>query len=145
MYLYNDKGVKDICHGIKSRDKMYIDKCIYDMLNAEVVRKGDILVPVPQHEGRAIYTLEIADGIAREVGAKVCDILRSKARKSLFETKKCGKIYIPRFYKVGNVCGGSGRIVLIDNVIDTGVTIRSCIWSLGVRNIIALAYARVRR
>lgn len=144
MYLYNDKGVKDICHGIKSRDKMYIDKCIYDMLNAEVVRKGDVLVPVPQHEGRAIYTLEIAKGIAKEVDVEVYDILKSRARKSLFEIKKCGNLYIPRFYKVGDVCGGS-RIVLIDNVIDTGITIRSCMWSLGVRNIIALAYARVRR
>lgn len=143
MYLYNDKGVRDICHGIKSRDKMYIDRCVCDMLNAKVVRKDDILIPVPQHEGRAIYTLKIANGIAREVGAKVCNILRSGARKSLFETKKCGKIYIPRFYKIGTVCGK--RIVLIDNVIDTGVTIRSCMWSLGVRNIIALAYARVGR
>lgn len=143
MYLYSDKGVRDICHGIKSGDKMYINKCIKDMLNAKVVRKGDVLVPVPQHEGRALYTLDIAKGIAKEVRVEVCDILRSKARKSLFEIKKCGKIYIPRFYKVGDVC--NGRIVLIDNVIDTGITIRSCMYSLGVRNIVALAYARVRR
>lgn len=117
---YSDYGVREICHGVKERNQ----DCILEMAAylSKQVTSDSILVPVPQHTGRAEYTKEIADLISGWTGACVADVLGCKPHESGYRLKKRGEKYSPRFFLRGEK--PVGRVVLIDNVIATGATIR---------------------
>lgn len=117
---YSDYGVREICRGVKERNQ----DCILEMAAylSKQVTSESILVPIPQHTGRAEYTKEISDLISKWTGAKVADVLRCKSHEPGYILKKRGAKYSPRFYLKGEK--PVGKIVLIDNVIATGATIR---------------------
>lgn len=122
MKLYhNYKDVRKICHEIKNRNKYALQICSDFLLNLNIVDNNSIIIPAPQHEGYAIYTLEIAKNIAKETGAVIKDIVRSYPRESLYYIKKTNKNIKLHFY-LTDIIKENNKIFLLDNVLDTGKT-----------------------
>ncbi len=120
MNNYYERKIREICHGVKDRDPIAILEMADYFLNLEIVKKGSILVPAPQHEGYAIYTRQIADILSRETGCKIEDVLISQPRKTLYEQKMANNAGIVQFELIKNIKGSD--IFFLDNVIDTGTT-----------------------
>lgn len=118
---YNYKDVRKICHKIKNRDKSSLQSCSDFFLNLGIIDNKSIIIPTPQHEGYAIYTLEIAKNIAKETGAIIKDIIKSYPRQSLYQIKKENKVINLNFYLTEKI-QTNNKIYLLDNVMDTGKT-----------------------
>ena len=118
---YKDKGVRDLCHGVKERDQRAIEEMAEYFINLEIINADSILIPAPQHEGYAIYTKQIAEIVARETKAKICDILKCKPHEMLYKQKQKGKVMIPEIYLIEQLIKKE-NIYFLDNVIDTGIT-----------------------
>jgi predicted amidophosphoribosyltransferase len=94
---------------------------------AKQVHYDDILVPAPNHCGRAVYTLEIAKMITEMTGARIEDCITVKPHNCLY-TPNIERAFADKYDKLSmnlneNVdLTHNGRILLIDNVIDTGAT-----------------------
>lgn len=118
---YKDKGVRDLCHGVKDRDQIAIKEMAEYFIGLDIINANSIIIPAPQHEGYAIYTKQIAEIVARETKAKICDVLRCKPHEMLYKQKKKGRVIIPKLYLTEQLIE-TGNIFFLDNVIDTGTT-----------------------
>ena len=118
---YKDKEVRNLCHGVKERDKIAIKEMAEYFINLGIVKANSILIPAPQHEGYAIYTKEIAEIVAKEKNAKVCDVLKCKPHEMLYEQKKKGRIVTPELFITEQIIM-CDNVFFLDNVMDTGVT-----------------------
>lgn len=103
---YSDPVIREICHGIKDRDLEALKMMKHFILDDGMIRKGDLIIPAPQHEGKAIYTLKIAEMIAEETGAVVIDILHSQQRKTMHEQKLSGTVSAPLFCRLSEPAEG---------------------------------------
>lgn len=122
--------VRELAHNIKLGNSDAIETAAISM--SRKIPRGSILIPVPQHTGNAEYTLKLSKRIAELSGCKVMDILKAAPREdTLFSRKKMNggvvKEYSLGFYVVGDDNTGeklkSARdIILIDNVVDSGMT-----------------------
>ena len=119
---YRDSRVRELCHGVKERDPVAIREMADYFLNLDIITSNSILIPAPQHEGRAIYTKKIAEILSRETGCRIADILKSAPRKPLYEQKKLKQKMALGFYLEGQTYGD--EMYFLDNVIDTGTTYR---------------------
>ena len=126
---YYDRHIRDVCHGVKQRDKVAVNEMADYLLNLERVSSRSVLVPAPQHEGFAIYTREIADIIAGQMKCRVADVLISSPRKPLYELKKHNVEGLLEF-RLREMIHGD-EIFFVDNVIDTGMTFRAADRLLG--------------
>lgn len=135
------ESVRDLCHDVKSGLKPAIEQAA-KMLAPLVPLGKTVLVPVPGHEGAASHTLDLAYAIEKEVrrsgvDATVFDCLVCDPHESLCEIKRKGgdpsgiELNV-RFRDQGgedifNKAFRDGyRVVLVDNVVDTGKTARAC-------------------
>ena len=130
---YMDPVIREISHGIKDRDPQALKMMTHFILDNDMIRKGDLIIPAPQHEGKAIYTLQIAEMIADETGAVVIDILHSKERKTMYEQKLSGTVSAPLFIADYKNLPKNKRIFFLDNVIDTGASLRAAERAVGRR------------
>jgi predicted amidophosphoribosyltransferase len=119
---YRTPGVRNICHAVKHNSPAAI-KTIAEYLTEQAdIKSHDIIVPVPQHTGRATYNRSIADIISTRTGAKTADILRCKPRETLYKQKlRQSEQLHTDFYLADEI--PTGKIYIIDNVIATGQTI----------------------
>ena len=141
---YMDPVIREISHGIKDRDPQALKMMTHFILDNDMIRKGDLIIPAPQHEGKAIYTLQIAEMIADETGAVVIDILHSKERKTMYEQKLSGTVSAPLFIADYKNLPKDKRIFFLDNVIDTGATLRAAERAVG-RRLTPLVYSYTDR
>lgn len=141
---YMDPVIREFSHGIKDRDPQALKMMTHFILDNDMIRKGDLIIPAPQHEGKAIYTLQIAEMIADETGAIVIDILHSKERKTLYEQKLSGTVSAPLFIADYKNLPKNKRIFFLDNVIDTGATLRAAERAVG-RRLTPLVYSYTDR
>lgn len=148
--IFNDyyRGfcIRDICHAVKSTDENIKKEAVTLMadwyVNTREIGSDCVLVPVPQHTGRAEYTLEICKSVSEKCGCKISDVLYSVPHKSVYAQKASGnKRLYTGLYRKGNVQDGK-RIYLIDNVISTGTTIRDCLTL--IPDAVPFAYAKVQ-
>lgn len=118
---YYSPGVRNICHAVKYNSTAAI-KTIADYLTEQAdIKTHDIIIPVPQHTGTAIYNKAIADIIATRTGADICDVLRCKPRETLYKQKlRQSEQLHTDFYLIDEI--PTGKIYIIDNVIATGKT-----------------------
>ena len=137
---YIDPVIREISHGIKDRDPQALQMMTSFILDDGMIRKGDLIIPAPQHEGKAIYTLQIAEMIADETGAVVIDILHSRERKTMYEQKLSGTVSAPLFIADYKNLPKDKRIFFLDNVIDTGATLRAAERAVG-RRLTPLVYS----
>ena len=138
---YYDKNIREICHEIKKNNLECCEIMANYFLNQEIIRKGDILIPIPQHNGYSIYTKQIAQLISLQTNAIVEDIIKSKPRETLYELKKQNKKVSLDFFLSKNLKEIKSNVFLIDNVLDTGQTFFTCRNLLNGINIIPLVYA----
>lgn len=133
---YRVPGVRETCHAVKQAEDMAIRdeaiaRIVEYMLSLGAVRSSSVIVPAPQHGGRAEYTLRIAEAVARETGAKVLDIIGCKPHHPLYEQKLAGVeepslcLYLTAEAPSPSEADGweDGEWFLVDNVISTGRTL----------------------
>ena len=141
VYVYKHKGyAAGICHGVKDGD----EKCKNEMADflSKQIAWNCVLIPVPQHTGKAEYTLDIANKIKERIGniynIQISDILECDERPTLYEQKqkiieKTSSSFTEE--EISNLNTGNIRIkqgceipkqnqnvYILDNVISTGKT-----------------------
>ncbi|MBO4541921.1 MAG: hypothetical protein J5725_01935 [Bacteroidales bacterium] len=114
---YNTK-LREYCHNVKENDFDTIVK-VANLLSAKV-NKNDILVPIPNHQGYAVYTLAIANEIAKNVNCKVYNCIKGVQREKLYTAKQRNAIVDLGLYL--SLPQPKTNIILLDNVIATGYT-----------------------
>lgn len=121
--------VRHLAHKVKAGDLESID--IAANLLFKYVPSNSILIPIPSHNGRATYTLQLARSIAKKSNSRVLDILSSPEREMLYNIKKKNKMnpnnvdlgFSSEYnQKVYNLLHSARNIILIDNVVDSGTT-----------------------
>lgn len=139
---YRYEEVRQACHHIKERNEEII--AAWANVLAEKIGPNTVLIPVPGHEGYASYTARLAQEIAyrtRILGIPnviARDLLKGKERPSLCELKHEGipvtdtdlglswkHLFAKAEYK--RLTAKGYRPVIVDNVIDTGYTLRHCL------------------
>ena len=126
---YGGFCVREICHAVKSENPAVRQEAVDEIagwyIRTGEIGEGDVLVPVPQHGGRAVYTLSICRAVAGQCGCTIADMLRAVPHESLYGQKLHGrKSLYTGLYAVGRIAGK--RIFLIDNVLATGKTMHDC-------------------
>lgn len=93
---YNSKNTRKLCHIIKEADrnsvefKNAIEQMADYFVNQGIFNEKSILVPAPQHTGKAEYTWYLAAAISQKTNSPIADILRCKPHETLYEQKKNG-------------------------------------------------------
>ncbi len=120
MQPYREKRVREVCHAVKEGNMEAINEMAGYFLNLGIIDSQSVIIPAPQHNGRADYTLSVARIVASKTGARIDDILRCIPHEKLYDQKKRGLCAPPQFYTVG--IAGSGPLYFLDNVFATGTT-----------------------
>lgn len=119
---YYSQGVRELCHAVKNGSTAAIKTIAEYLMQTADIKRNDILIPAPQHTGKATYNKAIADIISTRTGAKTADILRCKPRETLYKQKlRQSEQLHTDFYLADEI--PTGKIYVIDNVISTGRTI----------------------
>lgn len=142
---YNSKNTRKLCHIIKEADrnsvefKNAIEQMADYFVNQGIFNEKSVLVPAPQHTGKAEYTWHLAAAISQKTNSPIADILRCKPHKTLYEQKKNGIEPDVDFY-LENAKGvkdlenlfdettmefwkrNGDKVYLLDNNISTGLT-----------------------
>lgn len=121
---------RELAHGVKSCSGMAIMESSVILSNA--VDEDCVLVPVPSHVGYATYTKSLCEMIAGLSKSSVADVLRCRNRELVYNAKK--SLIEPSLLKLGiytindkkGLVTAEKRIILIDNVIDSGTTANQC-------------------
>ena len=142
---YNSKNTRKLCHIIKEADrnseeyKNAIEQMADYFVKQGIFNEKSILVPAPQHTGKAEYTWHLAAAISQKTNSPIADILRCKPHETLYEQKKNGIEPDVEFY-LENAKGvkdlenlfdettmefwkrNKDKVYLLDNNISTGFT-----------------------
>lgn len=135
---YQDLELNTLAKKIKDGDGLAIGLAAEKM--SPLVKKGDILVPVPSHNGRAEYTLTLSRQIAALTGAVVMDALAGEKRESSYLLKKKGIMSQAEdlgFRLMGEI--PEGHVLVVDNVIASGNTARAAVDIIPGATVLALA------
>ena len=140
MNRYYDGDVRSIARMLKAGDGTAIAMAAGAM--ARAIRPGDVLIPVPSHDGRAHDTLLLADAISRITGSPVVEAIRGTVRDPIYDLKARG--YLPDaedlgFYRAADI-PEDRRAVFIDNVVGTGTTAVAARQALGRGHVVAFAW-----
>lgn len=123
---YQNETIRALCHAMKNGD-CKVEKDIiylYKKLLKNNIKKEAILTAMPGHDGKINKYMErIVKKLARELTIRCnCDLQITPLEDTLYNIKKRGEEMPKR-----EVITGPDRnenIVVIDNVIDTGNTIK---------------------
>ena len=145
---YRTEGVQKTCHDIKqNEDKELRQKAIKEIgdyfISLDVLDKNAVLIPAPQHTGKAEYTLELCEYLASKTGATIWDNLARIPDKTLYDKRKENTDSIPTLLisrKEIEKKLPTGTYFFIDNVMTTGVTFITSYSLLGVK-LYPLVYA----
>ena len=122
-------AVRHLAHDVKAGDLDAIDRAA--LLMSKYVPPRSVLIPIPQHSGKAEYTLKLANRIAQLSKATVIDVLSmAKRDTTLYVQKQRGANinnlnlgfsvhYDP---SIAQQLKSARNVILIDNVIDSGLT-----------------------
>ena len=149
---YYEPDTRALCHAVKDGEMGAIQKAA--AILAPHVPAYTLLVPVPGHEGRAGYTKILAKAIQMECLMQrkvvlVADILECTPHQSFNELKHKGVVPHPKDIEVRQrnflvsemfrkACETRYTPMLVDNVIDTGVTFAACHNATGIKKILCI-------
>lgn len=134
---YKAPGVRELCHDIKQFDDMErrkaaIEKMAAFFIEQDILNAKSVIVPAPQHTGKAEYTRDVAEIVCRETGAYLFDVLYCNPHEPIYEIKKNGKtsgieMMIRDVLNAEDIMnldfeGRSQEFFFLDNVIGTGNT-----------------------
>ena len=131
--------VRQLAHGLKAGD--YASICKAAELMADGIRemaagRNCVLVPIPNHNGRAIYTKTLANEISRRTGIPTWDILSCRPHMPLHYAKKNDLKPEGIYLKLNLYRQVPEQFtpIVIDNVLDTGYTAGAAIKAVGHPN-----------
>lgn len=128
--------VRQLAHGLKDGKQESIKQAaelMADNIKGMAAGKYCVLVPVPNHHGKAVYTKALAEELSRRTGIPTWDILSCRPHMPLHYAKKNDlkpegiylklSLYrqVPRMFTP----------IIIDNVLDTGYTAGAAIKAVG--------------
>lgn len=140
-----------ISHNLKDFDRSALYTAAYDML--PLIPPESVLIPIPSRTGLARDTLALAQEIVwlqsnldfrnSHHGIEVMDVLRGNARTSQYAHKFNAGVSLPFSAFGTRVVSGVSipedrPIVLIDNVLATGVTAAAAVSALGGRGVVVV-------
>lgn len=135
---YNNDNNK-LCHAVKDGNLDAIKQMARKIVDSENIPPNAILIPAPQHTGRASYTLHLADEISALTGAAVCNALACKPHESLYDAKYNNHDVKLEFSLIKTIPPNK-PLYFVDNVISTGKTFATARDVIG-DNLHPLAYA----
>ena len=128
--------VRQLAHGLKDGDYASICKAadmMADGIREMAAGRNCVLVPVPNHHGRAIYTKTLANEISRRTGIPTWDILSCRPHMPLHYAKKNDLKPEGIYLKLNLYRQVPEQFtpIVIDNVLDTGYTTGAAIKAVG--------------
>ena len=131
--------VRQLAHGLKDGDYTSICKAadmMADGIREMAAGRNCVLVPVPNHHGRAIYTKTLANEISRRTGIPTWDILSCRPHMPLHYAKKNDLKPEGIYLKLNLYRQVPDQFtpIVIDNVLDTGYTAGAAIKAVGHPN-----------
>lgn len=136
---YYEGNNREIAKGMKIGDARALDSAAKAMI--PLVPRQAVLVPIPNHEGKAKQTLALCKAISSYTGLSVADVLQGKSRESNYVAKHEGKGLTEKdmgFRKVVQL--PKGKIpVYVDNVVDTATTAKAAYHAVGEGIVITFA------
>lgn len=158
---YYSENTKQLCHDVKELGSLNYGKYnpldyantlnkMADYIHSQhIIDKNSIIVPAPQHTGKAEYTLDLAEALYNRIDCLIADILKAKPHDTLYEQKKNGKetdleLYLDKekdfaLRAVQRACEEGKKVYFLDNVISTGKTFNEA--SKLIPGIIPCSYA----
>lgn len=134
---YETDGLRELCHAVKQRNDDAMTtaaECLSDIVSLYGLDSFHI-IPIPNHSGRAEYTLEILKRLKtlrRDV--EIDDILIGTEHQTMYDKKKSGGGVLSSdelgFRLMENV--KSRNTILFDNVIGTGTTYFAAMDAIGI-------------
>ncbi len=131
--------VRQLAHGLKDGD--YKSICKAAEMMADGIREmaagcNCVLVPIPNHHGRAVYTKTLANEISRRTGIPTWDILSCRPHMPLHYAKKNDLKPEGIYLKLNLYRQVPEQFtpIVIDNVLDTGYTAGAAIKAVGHPN-----------
>ena len=131
--------VRQLAHGLKDGDYASICKAaemMADGIMEMAAGRNCVLVPIPNHRGRAIYTKTLANEISRRTGIPTWDILSCRPHMPLHYAKKNDLKPEGIYLKLNLYRQVPEQFtpIVIDNVLDTGYTAGAAIKAVGHPN-----------
>ena len=131
--------VRQLAHGLKDGDYASICKAaemMADGIRVMAAGRNCVLVPIPNHRGRAIYTKTLANEISRRTGIPTWDILSCRPHMPLHYAKKNDLKPEGIYLKLNLYRQVPEQFtpIVIDNVLDTGYTAGAAIKAVGHPN-----------
>ena len=131
--------VRQLAHGLK--DDGYASICkaaemMADGIMEMAAGRNCVLVPIPNHRGRAVYTKTLANEISRRTGIPTWDILSCRPHMPLHYAKKNDLKPEGIYLKLNLYRQVPEQFtpIVIDNVLDTGYTAGAAIKAVGHPN-----------
>lgn len=124
---YQTPGARKLAHLVKKGNKAAISQMAQELshLIKNLHQEKLVLVPIPSRLGFATETLELSQQLALLCNVNVKDVIRGVNRESLYDLKKSGISVDSRFFKFELIQSIDGLPVLIDTVLDTGLTMNA--------------------
>jgi len=97
-----------------------------------------IIVPIPNHKGVPIQTMQLAKSLSAFTGVPVLDALRGCEHEPQYEAKYKGRPLTDKqfgFHRIASIPRGKIPF-LIDNVVDTGSTSKAAYQALGIKGVV---------
>ena len=131
--------VRQLAHGLKDGDYASICKAaemMADGIREMAAGRNCVLVPIPNHHGRAVYTKTLANEITRRTGILTWDILSCRPHMPLHYAKKNDLKPEGIYLKLNLYRQVPEQFtpIVIDNVLDTGYTAGAAIKAVGHPN-----------
>ena len=132
-------ALRDLAYALKQTGSTRIEEAA-DTLVAKLPRTvrgpGIVLVPVPSSKGDTTANRRLAEAVAARIGATVVDALHGPERQSSRDRKKAGlpglrAQQMPMTLRAQRQVDLAGSVYLVDNVLDTGETLRAAERALG--------------
>ena len=139
---YRGHSHSSIAKKVKEEYPDAISEAAYQM--SKRVPKGSILVPMPSRSGKATYTIKLAEAIAKATDSEVRDVLKGEERMSVYEAKKKGLKIDSRdlgLY-VTEKLPKDKNVIIIDNVIDRGITALAAVEAVDGGSVLAYAFTK---
>lgn len=132
---YETKGLRELCHAVKQRNDDAMTtaaECLSDIVTLYNL-DGFHIIPIPNHSGKAEYTLEILKRLKKLRDITIDDILVGSQHETMYNAKKSGNpLSKDKFgFRITRDIT-SRKTILFDNVIGSGTTYFAALDAIGI-------------